>query len=160
MIIINLCWCKSRGRCGSVVASRTLLLSLFVCPCVSLPRHSAALHQRLPCHARTPLFAPHPHSACHSHISSSYFHGSSYKSSLPIPLRHHHQHPVDIGATTRGTYHPSAFTTPTRTVVVGSRCVYAYDRLPNIYRQTDFLAHHTSTTHRTQIIPVIFFLAF
>jgi hypothetical protein len=68
-------------------------------------------------------FAPHPHNACPSHISFFYFHGSSSKPSLLIPSHHRHQH-LDISATTRGTYHPSAFTTPTPTVVVGSRCVY------------------------------------
>jgi hypothetical protein len=126
---------------------------------VSLPSRCAALHQRLRCHARGLLFAPHPHTACPSHISSSYFHGSSSKSSLPTPLHHPHQH-LDISASTRGTYHPSAFTTPTRTVVVGSRCVYAYDCLPNMRHQTDFLTYHTSTARPTKKFPVIFFWLF
>jgi hypothetical protein len=37
-----------------------------------------------------------------------------------------------------------------RAVVVGSRCVYAYDCLPNMRRQTDFLTYHTSTPHPTK----------
>ena len=129
------CYRPCSGRCPGV------------CPCVSLPRVVVPRCIK-GCTEPALLFAPHPH-ACPSHLSPSYFHGSSSKPSLPIPWYRRHQY-LDTSATTRGTYHPSAFTTPTTTVVVGSRCDYAYDRLPNKRRQTDSLTYHTSTVHSTK----------
>jgi hypothetical protein len=138
-----------------VLVLGAVLWFALVCHCRGSFRRVAS-KAALTC-ARTTLCSSSP--ACPSHISSSYFHGSSSKPSLPIPLHHLHQLIVDISATTRGTmYHPSAFTIPTTTVVVGSRCVYAYDCLPNMRHQTDFLTYHTSTVHPTKKYPFIFWL--
>src|SRR5712672_4628137 len=137
---------KGRDVIVVLVPGAVLWFALVVCHCRgSLCR--VVSKTALTC-ACTTLCSSFPHSACPSHISSSYFHGSSSKPSLPIPLHHPLQH-LDISASNRGVYHPSVFTTPTTTVVVGSRCVYPYD-FPYMRCQTNFRTYHTSIVHSTK----------